>query len=78
MPRVRLLTKPGCHLCDDAREVVRGVCSALAVEWDEVDILSEPALTDRYFEEIPVVLVDGAQHCFWRVDPDRLRGALRS
>jgi Glutaredoxin-like domain (DUF836) len=76
-PRVRLLSKPGCHLCEDARQVVREVCSTLDVGWDEVDILSDPALTDRYFEEIPVVLVDGVQHCFWSVDPGRLRAALR-
>ncbi len=75
-PRVTLYTKPGCHLCDDARAVVEEVCAALGEAYAEVDILSSATLTARYGEEIPVTLVDGAQHDFWRVDPDRLREAL--
>lgn len=75
-PRVQLLGKPGCHLCDEARSVVAQVCAELGVGWEERDILSDPELTDRYWEEIPVVLVDGEQHTFWRVDPDRLRDRL--
>ena len=42
-----------------------------------MDVDDDPALLDRYAEEIPVTLVDGRQHDFWRVDPDRLRAALR-
>ncbi len=74
--RVLLLGKPGCHLCDDARAVVEEVCGELGVGWEERDILSDPALTDRYFAEIPVVLVDGAQHAFWHVDRVSLRATL--
>ncbi len=74
--RVRLIGKPGCHLCDDARVVVQDVCAELAVGWDEVDILTDPDLLARYAEYIPVVLVDGRQHDFWRVSPERLRAAL--
>jgi glutaredoxin len=75
-PRVLLYSKPGCHLCDDAREVVRAVCADLDVAWDEVDISSDEDLTARYWEQIPVTLVDGRQHDFWRVDARRLRAAL--
>ena len=75
-PRVTLFSKPGCHLCDDARAVVEEVCAELGEVWTEVDILSSEELSARYGEEIPVTLVDGAQHDFWRVDPDRLRAAL--
>ena len=74
--RVVLLGKPGCHLCDDARAVVAEVCTDLGVGWEERDILEDPALADRYWDEIPVVLVDGRQHAFWRVDAGRLRTAL--
>jgi glutaredoxin len=74
--RVVLLGKPGCHLCDDARQVVAAVCAAAGVSWEERDVLQDPALADQYWEEIPVVLVDGRQHAFWRVDPARLRAAL--
>ena len=74
--RVRLLGKPGCHLCDDARAVVDQVCGDLGVGWDELSILDDPDLSTRYGEYIPVVFVDGEQHDFWRVSPDRLRAAL--
>ena len=75
-PRVTLYSKPGCHLCDDARAVVVQVCDELGETWTEVDVLTDPELSRRYGEEIPVTFVDGAQHDFWRVDPDRLRNAL--
>ena len=75
--RVTLLGKPGCHLCDEAREVVAAVTAELGETFEERDILQEPDLHDRYWEQIPVVLVDGEQHTFWRVDADRLRAALR-
>jgi hypothetical protein len=71
-----LYGKPGCHLCDAAREVVRAVCTELAVGWTEVDITGDPDLFAEYGEQIPVTFVDGRQHDFWRVDPARLRKAL--
>jgi glutaredoxin len=74
--RVRLLSKPGCHLCDDARVVVAAVCAELGETYDEVDITQETELMTRYGEQIPVTLVDGVQHDYWRVDASRLRQAL--
>ena len=74
--RVTLYGKPGCHLCDDARAVVERVCSDLGEAFEEVSILDDPALAERYGEEIPVTLVDGRQISFWRIDEDRLRSAL--
>ena len=76
-PRVTLYTRPGCHLCDDARAVVAAVCTDLGETFAEVDIDGDPELTRRYGEEIPVTLVDGVQHDYWRVDAGRLTGALR-
>jgi Glutaredoxin-like domain (DUF836) len=75
-PRVLLLGKPGCHLCDEARVVVERVCDELGIGWSERSILDDPDLTRRYAEQIPVTLVDGKQHAVWRVDEDRLRTAL--
>ena len=75
-PRVTLYGREGCHLCEVARTVVEEVCAELGEEFVEVDIDGDPALLDRYGEEIPVTLVDGSQHDFWRVDPQRLRAAL--
>jgi hypothetical protein len=74
--RVVLVGKPGCHLCDTARDVVRSVATELAVEWCEVSVLDDPQLAARYAEQIPVVLVDGREHDYWRVDERRLRKAL--
>jgi glutaredoxin len=74
--RVTLYGRPGCHLCDDAREVIARVCADLGESFDEVSIDDDPALLERYGEEIPVTLVDGRQHTFWRVDEARLRAAL--
>jgi len=74
--RITLIGKPGCHLCDDARAVIVQVAGEVGVDWEERSILDDPALKETYWEQIPVVLVDGEQHDFWRVDPDRLRSAL--
>jgi glutaredoxin len=73
---ITLLTRPGCHLCDAAREVIVKVASDLDVPWEERDItLSEQDLRD-YWDKIPVTLIDGVQHDFWRVSEQRLRAAL--
>ena len=76
-PRVTLIGKPGCHLCETARDVVAAVTADLGVEWREVSVLDDPQLLARYAERIPVVLVDGREHDYWRVDERRLRQALR-
>lgn len=75
--RVTLIGKPGCHLCDDARSVISAVCHELNVGWDELSILDDPKLADKYFELIPVTLVDGQVHDQWRVDRKRLTQALQ-
>ena len=76
-----LIGKPGCHLCDDARDVIHSVIADLpeggpAVAVEERDILQDAELHEKYVEEIPVVLLDGRVHTYWRVDPVRLRSAL--
>lgn len=75
---VTLIGKPGCHLCDDAQEVIEAVCAETGASWEKKDITQDEALYKEYWEQIPVVLVDGEQHTFWRVDPARLKGALVS
>ena len=74
--RITLIGKPGCHLCEDARVVVARVAAETGTHWRELSILDDPDLAERYREQIPVVLVDGEQHDYWRVDAERLRGAL--
>jgi hypothetical protein len=75
-PRVRLVGKPGCHLCDEARAVIAAVCAEAGVAWEEVSILHDPRLADLYWEQIPVTIVDGQVLDIWRVEAGRLRAAL--
>ena len=74
--RITLLSRAGCHLCDEARSIIAAVADELEVGWDERDITASPDDLARYSEMIPVTLVDGVQHDFWRVSEDRLRAAL--
>ncbi|WP_426321463.1 glutaredoxin family protein [Microbacterium sp. E-13] len=79
MTTVTLIGKPDCHLCDVAREVVETVVADLpedAVAVEELSIADDPSLYAKWWEKIPVVLIDGELHGHWRVSPDRLRAAL--
>jgi len=78
-----LIGKPGCHLCDDARDVVTSVVAELAgeasapsVTVEELSILDDAELHEKYVEEIPVLLLNGRVHNIWRVDAARLRQAI--
>lgn len=75
-PRVLVLTRPGCHLCETALATVAAVCTETGAGWAERDITGDEELTRRYTDQIPVTFVDGVQHDFWRVDEARLRAAL--
>jgi hypothetical protein len=73
---VTLIGKPDCHLCDDARAVVTQLQAELGFAVEELDINEDKELFRKYWEQIPVTLIDGQQHDFWKVDPTRLRRAL--
>lgn len=75
-PRITLLSRPGCHLCDAARAVIADVAAELGVGWEDRDISDSAADLAQYWDMIPVTLVDGIQHDFWHVSADRLRAAL--
>ena len=81
--QLTLIGKPGCHLCDEARDAINGVLlefrqknpnTDIAVE--EQNILEDEALRLKYAEEIPVLLIDGKVHNYWRIDEERLMRAL--
>ena len=77
--RVVLYGRSGCHLCDEARVVVADAAAAAGARWVEIDVdaADDGGLLEReYGEQVPVVLVDGVQRGFWRIDPDRLAAAL--
>jgi hypothetical protein len=56
--------------------VIEKVAADTGTTWQEVDITGNPELTERWWEQIPVTLLDGVQHDYWRVDEDRLRKAI--
>lgn len=72
-----LLTKPGCHLCEDARRVLAAVAETVGVTWVEWTADEYPELVARHAEEIPVVFVNGVQRDFWSIDAARLERLLR-
>lgn len=78
-----LIGKPECHLCDVAEGVVSevieglgGVADAPRVSVEHLSILDDEALYEQYWEQIPVLLVDGVKHAQWRVRPEKLRAAI--
>lgn len=76
MARVVVYTKPGCHLCEDACAAVARITADVGVDWEGVDISSDDALMAQWAEYVPVIVVDGQVHDWFRVREDRLRAAL--
>jgi hypothetical protein len=75
-PRVTLLTRTACHLCEPVRAVVTEVCSDGGHTWREVNVDSDPDLRSEYGDQVPVVLVDGAFLAAYQLDADTLSAAL--
>lgn len=74
-----LVGKPGCHLCDEAKEVIDRVLKDFPeVVVEEVSLDDNPLWSDIYGERIPVVLINGVEHAQWRIDATALTEALRS
>jgi glutaredoxin len=73
---ITLLSRPGCHLCDEARTTIARVAADTGVRWEERDITQSEDDLREYWDKIPVTFVDGVQHDFWRVSEQRLRLAL--
>ena len=79
-----LLTKPGCHLCEEAQKAIELVMfefskensDVVQIELTELNILEDEALKNQYSEEIPVLQINGATHAYWKIDSERLLAAL--
>ncbi|PXY35110.1 NrdH-redoxin [Prauserella coralliicola] len=78
MHRVTVMTRVGCHACEHAEEDVARICGELGVEWTTADVDTDPEWRAEYGDRVPVILVDGEEHGYWKVEEDRLRAALRS
>ena len=69
---ITLYSKPGCHLCEDVREILDGLQSAFGYAIDEIDITRDAALFARYRYDIPVILSDGVEIARGRMDEQQL------
>jgi glutaredoxin len=78
-----LIGKPGCHLCEEADSAIERVLASflasnpsVAVSITQHNILDDVELAARYSEEIPVLLINGNVHNYWRIDEERFMRAL--
>jgi glutaredoxin len=76
MHQVVLYSRPGCHLCDVAREAILSLRERLGFEFDEVDIEADEELELEYGIRIPVIEVDGEEAFEVTVDPGQLAALL--
>jgi glutaredoxin len=74
--RVLVYTRDGCHLCDEAEAEVARICAELSVGFATADVDADPELRAEYGDRVPVIMVDGREHGFFRVEQERLRAAL--
>jgi glutaredoxin len=73
-----IYSRPGCHLCDDMKAVIRRAAETIPLHLSEVDISTDPELETRYGLEIPVLLVNGRKAAKYRVGEQELVRILQS
>jgi glutaredoxin len=73
---VTLITRVGCHLCEDASALLQKLRAELGFGYDELDVDADRDRRNEYSDRVPVILIDGKEHGYWRVEEDRLRKAL--
>ncbi|MGI6870376.1 glutaredoxin family protein [Amycolatopsis sp. 3B14] len=73
---VTVMTRQGCSSCVQAERDVERICAELGVPWRAADVDSDREWQAEYGDRVPVILVDGAEHGYWKVEEDRLRAAL--
>jgi glutaredoxin len=75
--RVVLYTRVGCHLCDEAKAVIRSVDCQSEFELEEVDIDHDAALKQRYTNDIPVIEIDGVEAFRHRVTAQAFKKKIK-
>ena len=73
---VTVYTRVDCHLCEVALAEVQEIAAATGASYAQVDVDASPDDRAEYGDRVPVILVDGVEHGYYRVEPDRLRRAL--
>jgi glutaredoxin len=74
--QVVLVTRTGCHLCAEAESLLRRLSTELGFGYREVDVDADPVRRDTYSDRVPVILIDGKEHGYWRVEEARFRRAI--
>lgn len=75
---ITVVTRKGCHLCTDAESTIARMAVELGFDWDTLDVDTSTELQDTYGDRVPVILLDGREHGYWRVEESRLRVALEN
>lgn len=73
---VTLITRAGCHLCEVAGGTLRRLQAELGFGYCERDVDGDAQLLAEYSDRVPVVLIDGREHGYWRVEEARFRRAV--
>jgi glutaredoxin len=73
---VTLITRANCHLCEEAEAVLERLSGELGFGFQRLDVDADPARRDEYSDRVPVILIDGREHGYWRVEEARFRRAL--
>jgi hypothetical protein len=76
-PRLQLLTRTGCHLCEVAAETLERIAAEAGLEVRHVDVDGDDELRAEYGDRVPVVLLEGREHSYFTVDVPRLRRDLQ-
>ena len=76
MSHVTVYTRVDCHLCEVAVHEVESIAAESGATWSAVDVDADPDDRAEYGDRVPVILVDGIEHGYYRVEPERLRRAL--
>jgi glutaredoxin len=76
MIALTIYSRPGCHLCDEMKDVVKRVAQSMPLQLEEVDISGSRDLEEKYGLEIPVLLVDGKKAAKYRIGEKDLRKIL--
>lgn len=71
-----VVTRAGCHLCEEAERVAASVCRSAGASFATLDVDADPDLRARFTDHVPVTFVDGVRFALWFLDPDALRAAL--
>lgn len=77
-PVVTLYTRAGCHLCDDAKQVILAARSRAEFDYEERDIDAAPELFRLYNEEVPVIAIDGRKAFKYRLDMNEFLKRLKA